>query len=211
MEKKKLGYDPNDIAAAFSLVVNEDFQYLNTWLTASYEFDAFEQRLFDEVYEESRTDASYWNEEELKIIMIGTLFRLARIQMPKVAKVFYERPLSHTVNGYNLAVICDCLVATPLPFNKPTKPYFFLQEFKKKRGEKNDPEGQLLTAMLIAQAQNNDQKPIYGGYLFGTVWNFATLVGNHYCVSREFIATHHDDLRQIIFILRQLKTLIINR
>ena len=58
MEKKKLGYDPNDIAAAFSLVVNEDFQYLNSWLAASYEFDAFEQRLFDEVYEESRTDAS---------------------------------------------------------------------------------------------------------------------------------------------------------
>ena len=211
MEKKKLGYDPNDIASAFSLVVNEDFQYLDNWLNANYEFDAFEQRLFEEVYEESKADASYWNEEELKIIMIGTLFRLAKIQMPKIAKVFYERPIAQNVNGYNLAVICDCLVATPLPFNKPAKPYFFLQEFKKKRGEKNDPEGQLLTAMLIAQAQNNDQKPIYGGYLFGTVWNFATLVDNNYCVSREYIATHRDDLLQIIFILRKLKELIINR
>ena len=93
MEKKKLSYDPNDIASAFSL-------------------------------------------EELKIIMIGTLFRLAKIQMPKIAKVFYERPIAQNVNGYNLAVICDCLVATPLPFNKPTKPYFFFSKNLRKNAAK---------------------------------------------------------------------------
>jgi hypothetical protein len=42
-------------------------------------------------------------------------------------KVFYKRPLSATVNDYQLAVITDCLVATPLPFNTPDTPYFFLQ------------------------------------------------------------------------------------
>jgi hypothetical protein len=211
MEKNKLSYDPSDIAQAFSIVVNEQPKHLNRWLEANYELDMFEQKLFDALFEETQADASYWNEEELKIKMIGTLFRISNIEMHKVAKVFYERPITHRINGYDLAVICDCIVATPLPFHKPTKPYFFLQEFKKKRGEKNDPEGQLLTAMLIAQAQNNDQKPIYGGYLFGTVWNFATLHDNHYCVSRELNATHRDDLLQIVFILRKLKELIINR
>jgi hypothetical protein len=211
MERHKLSYDPSDIAEAFSLVVNEDSQFLDTWLHANYELDVFEQTLFDELYEESKADASYWNEEELKIKMIGLLFRIAKVQIPKVSKVFYERPLSQSVNGYNLAVICDCLIATPLPFNKPTRPYFFLQEFKKKRGEKNDPEGQLLTAMLIAQAKNNDDQPIFGGYLFGTVWNFATLFKHHYAVSREYNATHRDDLLQIVFILRKLNELIQNR
>ena len=211
MEKIKLGYDPNDIAEAFSLIVNEDFQYLNDWIDATGILAPHEQMLFDELFAESETDASYWNEEELKIKMIGLLFHISKLQVPKKAKVFYERPLSHVVNEYDLSVICDCLVATPLPFNKPTHPYFFLQEFKKKRGEKNDPEGQLLTAMLIAQAKNDDQKPIYGGYLFGTVWNFATLVGNHYCVSREYNATHRHDLLQIVFILRKLKELILGR
>ena len=65
--------------------------------------------------------------------------------------------------------------------------------------------------MLIAQAKNNDQKPIYGGYLFGTVWNFATLMGNQYCISREYNATRRDDLLQIINILRKIKDLIQER
>lgn len=211
MEKFKLSYDPNDIAVAYSLIVNEDFTHLDAWLDASYELDEFEQMTFDELYEEVKTDASYWNEEELKIKMIGTLFKLSKVQIPKIAKVFYERAISAKVGNFDLAVICNCLIATSLPFNKPSHPYFFLQEFKKKRGEKNDPEGQLLTAMLIAQAQNQDEKPIYGGYLFGSVWNFATLSNKHYCVSREFNTTRQDDLLQIIFILRKLKELILNR
>jgi hypothetical protein len=211
MSKNRLSYDPSDIAQSFGLVINEECQHLGHWLDANYTLDAFEQNLFDQLYAETKVDASYWNEEELKIKMIGILFRVANIEIPKIAKVFYERPLAESVNGYDLAVISDCLVATPLPFNKPTKPYFFLQEFKKKRGEKNDPEVQLLTAMLIAQAQNKDQHPIYGGYLFGTVWNFATLHENHYCVSPEFNATHQDDLLRITFILRKLKELILNR
>ena len=139
------------------------------------------------------------------------LFSLSDMEIPEKAKVFYERPIAAKVGNFDLSVICDCLVAAPLPFNKPTKPYFFLQEFKKKRGEKNDPEGQLLTAMLIAQQKNQDNKTIYGGYLFGSIWNFATLLGDNYCVSRQYDATKKDDLLQIVFILRKLRELISNR
>jgi hypothetical protein len=211
MENIKLGYDPSDIALAYNLQVNNTCSELNAWLAATFTLNDFEQAFFEKIYKDAHLDAGYWNEEELKIKMVGLLFSLADIEIPKKAKVFYERPIAKRVGDYDLAVICDCLVATPLPFNKPTKPYFFLQEFKKKRGEKNDPEGQLLTAMLIAQEQNQDGKPIYGGYLFGSLWNFATLQGNQYCVSREYNATRRDDLLQIIFILRHLKELILNR
>ncbi len=210
-EKKKLGYDPSDIALAYNLQVNNSCDSLNAWLSASFTFNDFEQQFFEKIYKDAHLDAGYWNEEELKIKMVGLLFSLADVEILGKAKVFYERPLAKKVGNYDLAVICDCLVATPLPFNKPTKPYFFLQEFKKKRGEKNDPEGQLLTAMLIAQAQNEDDKPVYGGYLFGSLWNFATLLGNQYCVSKEYNATRRDDLLQIIFILRHLKEIIMNR
>jgi hypothetical protein len=211
MEKKKLSYDPNDIALAYNLKVNKSCDLLNEWISATATFNDFEQAFFEKIYKDAHVDASYWNEEELKIKMVGLLFSLADIEISDKAKVFYERPISAKVGNYDLSVICDCLVATSLPFNKPTHPYFFLQEFKKKRGEKNDPEGQLLTAMLIAQEQNQDNKPIYGGYLFGSVWNFATLLDNQYCVSREYNATHKDDLLQIVFILRKLKDLILNR
>jgi hypothetical protein len=116
--------------------------------------------------------------------------------------------LSAEVNGHRLSVITDCMVATPLK-SQPTKPYFFLQEFKKAKGEKKDPEAQMLTAMLIAQHQNEDNQPIYGGYMIGTGWHFATLIEKDYCVSEKFETTKKEDLRQVIFILRKLKDLIV--
>ena len=96
-----------------------------------------------------------------------------------------------------------------MPFNTPDSPYFFLQEFKKKRGEKKDPEAQMLTAMLIAQHLNNDGKIIYGGYLIGHNWHFALLDGKQYVTSRQYDATEKHDLLQIVFILRKLKELIL--
>jgi hypothetical protein len=93
----------------------------------------------------------------------------------------------------------------------PTKPYFFLQEFKKAKGEKKDPEAQMLTAMIIAQHLNKDQKPIYGSYLIGSGWRFATLIGNHYCLSRKFEAENKKDLIHILFILKQIKQIVLNR
>jgi hypothetical protein len=110
----------------------------------------------------------------------------------------------------HLSVICDCLVATPL-VKAPDMPYFFLQEFKKSKGEKKDPEAQMLIAMLIAQAKNNDEKPIYGGYLIGTGWHFTTLIGKDYCVSKKYEASTKEHLLGIICALKNLKQLILNR
>lgn len=147
-----------------------------------------------------------------KINLIGFLFYLSQIEEPKRIKVFYERKLSAKVNGYSLAVISDCLVATPL-FNAPGQPYFFLQErsvarYKKSRGDKVDPEAQVLTAMLIAEAQNNDDKPVYGSYVLGTNLYFTVLQGKQYYHSRKYDLLRLEDLRQFVFSMRKLKELI---
>ncbi|MEN9611880.1 MAG: hypothetical protein RLZZ628_2694 [Bacteroidota bacterium] len=52
-----------------------------------------------------------------------------------------------------------------LGLNTPTKPYFFMQEFKKGKKSVDDAEGQMLVAMLIAQTLNADKKPVYGWLL----------------------------------------------
>lgn len=65
--------------------------------------------------------------------------------------------------------------------------------------------------MLIAQHNNADNKPIYGGFLVGRSWCFTTLIGKRYCLSRQFDATVKKDLFQIVYILRALKALILNR
>lgn len=209
-DSNRIGYDPADVAVAFGLTVNKNCDTLAAWLDSTGQLSSFEESLFELLYKDALDDGGYLNEEELKIKVIGTLFRIADVEVKEKIKVFYERPLAATVRGHEVRVITDCLLATPLPFNKPTHPYFFLQEFKKKRGEKNDPEGQLMTAMLIAQEKNADKQPLYGGYLFGTVWNFSTLVDTDYCVSREYNITRRDDLLQMVFILRKLKELILN-
>jgi hypothetical protein len=209
--KKKIGFDLNLLANAFSLTVVPPTALMQEWLSATYEFDAIEQQLFNDMAEEVEEDGGYWNEEELKIDFVGMAFRIAKTKVRSKIKVFYERPLSAIVGDYELAVISDCIVATPEPFHAPRHPYFFLQEFKKKRGEKKDPEAQMLTAMLIAQELNKDGKPIFGGYLIGYNWHFTILDGKNYCSSRQFNASEKPDLLRIVFILRKLKELILKR
>lgn len=210
-EYKKIGFDLSQIAAAFNIKRQTSCEHLQNWIKSSFDFSEQEMQFLNRLYTEIAEDSDYWNEEELKVKGVGLLFFLADIQVKEKIKVFYERPIQEVVNGYALAVITDCMVAATLEFNSPKAPYFFLQEFKKKRGEKKDPEAQMLTAMLIAQAKNQDEKPIYGGFLIGGNWRFTTLIGTNYCISRQFDATQFEDLRQIVFILRKLKELILTR
>ena len=210
-EVKNFGYDLSLIIKTFGIKVEKKSPILTDWLSAQYEFNDFEQTFFEDLLADAEEDGGYWNEEELKITFIGSAFRLARINTKNRIKVFYERPLAATVKDQPLAVIADCLVATPLPFNTPDYPYFFLQEFKRRKGDKNDPEAQMLIAMLIAQETNDDGKPIYGGYLIGQNWNFTLFHNNTYCQSRQYDSTRREDLLSIIFIIRKLKELILNR
>ena len=110
-----------------------------------------------------------------------------------------------------LNVNCNCFVGKPNEGGKPDKPYFFFQEFKKTCGDKNDPEAQMLIAMLLAQDKNADDKPIYGAWLQGRIWNFTILNGKEYCTGRAFDATGETQLYQIVYILQALKGMILNR
>jgi hypothetical protein len=211
MGKNKLGYDLSIIAEVFGIKRTSKCDVLQKWITSSFTLKEDENVMLDKIYEEIAEDGDYWNEEELKIKAVGLLFFLADITVKNKIKVFYERPLSATINGYSISVVVDCMVATPMIFNSPKLPYFFLQEFKKGKGEKKDPEAQMLSAMLIAQDKNKDDKPIFGGFLVGSNWRYATLVGQNYCISRQFDASNKQDLLQIVYILRSLKGLILER
>jgi hypothetical protein len=199
------------LAATFGIERSTQCEHLTDWLNAHSEFTPIQESIFNDIYAKSVEEGNYWNEEELKIEMIGFMFYLANINVPRQVKVFYERPLATTIQGYDLNVTADCFVAKPLQFNEPSTPYYFLQEYKKGRGESKDPEAQMLTAMLIAQELNKDEKILYGSYLFGSRWRFCTLNGKDYCQSREYNADEREDLLKIIFILRKLKELILKR
>lgn len=153
-----------------------------------------------------------WNEEELKMHFISAILSVADPFIQDVCKTFFERSLSGVVGNYELNIKTDCMIASYNEGGEPVKPYFFLQEFKQKQlWGKTDPEGQMLAAMLLAQEQNADGKYLYGCFVKENNWRFTTLLGSDYCVSRQFDTTQKTDLLQIVYILRKLKELILNR
>jgi hypothetical protein len=164
----------------------------------------------ESIHSEMMTSSDYLNEEELKIRLIAPLFLIAKIDEGDKIRVFYERNLNVEIDEFQISVVCDCMVAASTIFKTPSHPYFFLQEFKKAKGEKRDPEAQMLLAMLAAQKSNNDGKPIYGGFLIGSNWRLTTLINNQYCASRQYSALNKEDLMQIAYALRHLKALIMN-
>ena len=53
-----------------------------------------------------------WNEEELKMHFISTILNICDVNIPEICKTFYERPLTGILNGYELHVVTDCMVAS---------------------------------------------------------------------------------------------------
>jgi hypothetical protein len=137
-ESKNLNFDLVKIMTAFNLNDAAECQHLSAWLDAEYELNEFEKIMLDDIFEDIKVSGEYMNEEELKARIIALMFYAAKVDVPKKIRVFYERSMSAEINGYHLSVISDCMVATPLK-SSPVKPYFFLQEFKKAKGEKKTP------------------------------------------------------------------------
>jgi hypothetical protein len=214
MEKetiKGLSHTLDLLIGTFDIALREDCSHLSEWTTVSGELNEMEKYFIEKLYNQAKLEANHWNEEELKMRLVSVLLLLAEIDEAQKIKTFFERPFKGVVDKYELSVVTDCMIASPFAINSPRTPYFFLQEYKKGRGDHKDPEAQMLAAMLIAQEKNNDDKPMLGSYIIGTDWYFTTLVGRNYCSSREYDVRNYNDLLQILFILRKLKVLIMKR
>lgn len=110
--------------------------------------------------------------EELKMLFISPIFRIANVNERGKLRTFFERSLSGKVNNIQISVVVDCMIATPTKASRPASPYFFLQDgpslrYKRTEGDTHDrsvgpAEGQMLTAMILAQDMNADGYPLYG-------------------------------------------------
>ena len=185
-------------------------EHLDELVSTETHLTEFELALLDVALDRYRQLVMGWNEEELKMHFISSVFTVANPNIHGVCKTFFERPLSGVVNNYQLNIITDCMIASYNEGGLPVHPYFFLQEFKQKQlWGKTDPQGQMLAAMLLAQEQNADGAYLYGCYVIEKNWHFTTLKGLDYCVSEQFNATKKEDLLQIVYILRKLKEIIL--
>ncbi len=221
MEKKTQSDSPTrfhqlrseKVMTGFHIRETQKCAFLDEWLSIDAQtLTETENAIIELALNRFRLLGRGWNEEELKMHFISPILGVADTNIESVCKTFFERPLSGVVNNYELNVITDCMVASYNEAGLPVNPYFFLQEFKQsQRFGRTDPEGQMMVAMLLAQEQNNDKKPIYGCFVVENNWRFTVLNGLEYCVSPQFNATEKNDLHKIVFILRKLKELILNR
>lgn len=183
----------------------EDTPLMKEWLSAKGELVGFDLALLTESQAKLIENVDGWNEEELKMQFISFIIFLARFDKP--IRTYYDREMSAKVQNYTLLCKADMLLSSGFGELMLT-PYFFLHEYKREKKYSGDPIGQMLGGMLISQAKNNNNRPMYGCYVQGRFWFFAILEGNKYVISQPYNSIKSDEAQQIIMILRRMKEII---
>jgi hypothetical protein len=208
--------EPN-LARRFGLTrIFQNTPLLTEWLSATGEINERDASILAESQAKLIKNADSWNEEELKMQFISLIMFIAKISEP--IRIYYDREISEMVDGEFLLCKSDMMLSKGIGELIET-PYFFMHEYKREKSSPfggterglGDPVGQMLGGMLIAQAKNQNDKPIYGCYVQGRFWFFCVLQGYEYVISKSFEASEIEEVQQIIFILRKLNTIILER
>ncbi|MEY4905504.1 MAG: hypothetical protein RLZZ292_3319 [Bacteroidota bacterium] len=200
-------WERQDIELTFGLQQQFESKVLADWLDASQTENEEEHLILENLRTFAAKRIDDWNEEELKIKLIAPLMNLANMDGEKYT-VFYGRTIHATVQNVPMRGEADMIIATGR--QKPIKPFFFVQEYKPHLRGKNDPLGQLLAAMLVAQELNGNKiQPIYGTYILGRNWYFVMLYENNFTVSDTF-DTVKGDIYTVFRILQKTKQMMNN-
>jgi hypothetical protein len=180
---------------------------LDSWLSDAQRIEPNEKEIsFLNILQEVLVLNASWNEQELSLHFVGPLFSLVNFTEPYRFNLFAERPISATINNLENQPILlfgkpDEFIASG--YREPELPFFCFQEFKRETEIKGDPAGQVLAAMLVGQALNDNRTPIYGCYIIGRDWYFLVLHNKEFAISRGFDTT----TEQVIDALKILKAL----
>ncbi|MCU0391948.1 MAG: hypothetical protein MUE81_12585 [Thermoflexibacter sp.] len=205
--KKKVTLDTDWLLDFFQLQKTGN-PLLNQWTSRKYELEQAQKDLIVNLSNTYDYEGDAWNEEELKVRFLAHIILIANMEIPNKVKTFLERNISANYEDYMISVDVDLMLASVKGLNTPKTPYFFLQELKKDKKSSNDPEAQMIAAMIVAQILNSQQQPIFGGYVVGRFWFFAIIEGKNYSLSHAFDITKTEDLEQVIFCLRAIKEMV---
>lgn len=203
-------WETEDVERTFGIKQLQTMSGMQTWM----EFQTNvvpeqEQARVEKMRQRLQRFAAYWGEEDIKIFFIAPIIEVIEFYAEDKYRAFMEASLQADLtdvqnNVHTLKGRVEMVVATGK--QRPQTPFFFLNEYKPQIKAQSDPQGQLLIAMLVAQAKNNGKNlPIYGLYTIGQNWFFVLLEDKNYCLSRQFDATDKDDLAQILCMLQFVK------
>jgi len=177
----------DEVEKTFQIKRNFKSETLNNWLAVNIEPNERQREALKLLQELILEDINTFNEDELKMQFIGPILSIVNFKTEKF-KAFSQRTLSLKTDKVETSGIVDYMLATGK--SKPEDPFFFLHEYKQQHpSKKNDPIGQLLIAMIAAQAKNNNNQIVYGVLVEGRFWYFLVLQNKEYAVSNALDAT----------------------
>ncbi len=179
----------------------KNFEPLEKWLVCQEPITESETQHLDILRERLFYNVEVWNEDELKFMFISPLTELVNFYTEQY-KIFTQRKFSAVIGEWHVNGIVDFVVSKGE--QHPEQPFFFLHEYKQERKRDNDPLGQLLIEMIVAQSQNEAKFPLYGCYVVGRLYFFIVLDGQEYAVSDAITATS-TDIFQIFRMFRWVK------
>lgn len=203
---KDWSLDSLDKTFGLQQILDKDCDLLLKWqeLASNFEISKAEKDILLNLQEPLQWGGKAWNEYELENKFISPIIMTVRFDDRKMG-YFLERPLKGIVGEYELSGIVDGMIATG--FRSPDIPLFCLHEYKKSIENAGFPDAQALAAMLVSQEMNSNQKPIYGLYVVGLIWNFIVLNGSEYCISKDY-KSDDEELFKIFQMLKALKQII---
>ena len=178
---------------------------LQEWLAMPYDLSKSEKAELEKLKDKLDIYGAYYNEGELKWKFLNPLIRLVDYDEDDAYDTYIERTIQAEVEGEKLRGTVDFILATG--DYEPSGPFFFLHEYKREKGTADDPIGQLLSAMLVAQKLNANENPLYGCYVVGRFWFFVVLTGKKYAITSGHIASN-DDIFTIYGMLVNMKKII---
>jgi hypothetical protein len=200
-----------EVELTFGIKQNENLPAMIEWLQSKEKISEEDKTIVARLQKRLKRFADAWNEEDLKAFFVIPLIDLVNFYEDDKYRIFLEATIGAKLKDIHNQEIelrgrVEFLVATGE--QDPRTPFFFLNEYKPQLKSQKDPKGQLLIAMLTAQAKNEAYHlPIYGLYTIGRFWFFVVLDGKEYAVSQAYDA-NKDDIWQIVAILKKAKLYI---
>jgi hypothetical protein len=201
-------WNTDNVEETFHLQQVQSLSGLQRWLSAEILPTEQEQERLLQLRERLADNVENWNEEELKLKFIAQLLELLDYDT-NGCKTFADRIISAEFDGRILSGTVDVLIARGNRI--PKAPLLCIHEYKKERGSSDDPLGQVLVAMIVAQRINSiisGSKPVYGAYTVGRLWFLVVLEASEYGVSRGFNAADSNDILALFQVLKHFKQII---
>jgi hypothetical protein len=199
----------------FGLNMLTDSTLLNDWLAGNTEITPFETEILSFYQQKLRFHLYSWNEQELAMNFIGPILSLVGYSSKKY-NLFSERRMSAklpSLDGQDIELSGDPDGVIASGFRVPKIPYFCFHEYKPEADTSGDAAGQALAAMVVGQALNDANMPIYGCYVVGQNWYFMLLQGKDYVIATPFAATSTEifDVFRVLKVLKYKIELIVGK